>query len=102
MPLRRVAEPKTALLDSQKYREAKFRYDAKHIFDEKPSPEGADIRASEPIEALLETAAPGESHSTEAIAQGGVAPSTVAPPVSAANHLHPRPRPPNPYHTLHP
>src|SRR5713101_575636 len=89
MRLGRVEEAKRALLDSQKYREAKFRYDAKHIFDEKPSPEGADSRASEPIEALLETAAPGESDSTEAIAQGGVEPSAVAAPVSAANQLEP-------------
>ncbi len=97
MRLGRVEEAKRALLDSQKYREAKFRYDAKHIFDEKPSPEGADSRASEPIEALLETAAPGESHNTEAIAQGGVEPSAVAAPVSAANQLEPESGPAKQY-----
>ena len=72
MRLGRVEEARKALLNSQKYREAKFRYDTKHIFDEKPSPEAADSRASERIEGLLETAAPGEDQTTEAIAQGGV------------------------------
>jgi tetratricopeptide (TPR) repeat protein len=72
MRLDRVEEAKKALLNSQKYREAKFRYDAKHIFDEKPGTDGADSRASERIEGLLATSAPGEDNTTEAIAQGGV------------------------------
>src|SRR5260370_14608583 len=97
MRLGRVEEAKRAILDSQKYREANCRYDANHIFDQKPSPEGADSRASEPIEALLETAAPGESDSTEAIAQGGVEPSAVAAPVSAANQLEPESGPAKQY-----
>jgi tetratricopeptide (TPR) repeat protein len=75
MRLGRVEEARKALANSQKYREAKFRYDTKHIFDEKPSPEAADSRASERIQGLLETAAPGEDQTTEAIAQGGVQPS---------------------------
>jgi tetratricopeptide (TPR) repeat protein len=77
MRLGRVEEARKALLNSQKYREAKFRYDTKHIFDEKPSPEAADSRASERIEGLLEAAAPGEDQTTEAIAQGGVQRSDV-------------------------
>jgi tetratricopeptide (TPR) repeat protein len=77
MHMGRVEEAKKALLNSQKYREAKFRYDAKHIFDEKPSTQGADSRASERIEGLLEASAPGESNTTESIAQGGVQGSAV-------------------------
>jgi tetratricopeptide (TPR) repeat protein len=85
MRLGRVGEAKKALLNSQKYREAKFRYDTKHIFDEKPNPEAADSRASERIEGLLETTAPGEKESTEAIAQGGVEQPARAAPISAAD-----------------
>jgi len=39
--LGRVQEAKRALASSQRYREAKFRYDAKHTFDEQPSADGA-------------------------------------------------------------
>ena len=70
--LGRVDEGKKALANSQRYREAKFRYDEKHIFDEDPGAEGADSRPSERIEALLETSAPDEEKSTKAIAQGGI------------------------------
>jgi tetratricopeptide (TPR) repeat protein len=97
MRLGRVEEAKKALLNSQKYREAKFRYDAKHIFDEKPSLEDADSRASDRIEGLLETTAPGENESTEAIAQGGVEQPAVAPPGSAPSQPAPESGPAKQY-----
>lgn len=77
--LGRTEEANKALLNSQKYREAKFRYDEKHIFDEQPDSKGADSRASDSIQALLDTSAPGESSSTESIAQGGVQHAPGAP-----------------------
>jgi tetratricopeptide (TPR) repeat protein len=70
--LGRVDEGKKALANSQRYREAQFRYDEKHIFDENPVAQGADSRPSERIEGLLETSAPDEEKSTKAIAQGGI------------------------------
>jgi tetratricopeptide (TPR) repeat protein len=68
----RVDEAKKALANSQRFREAKFRYDAKHIFDEKPSTDGADSRPSEGIASLLENGAPDESKSTGTMVQGGM------------------------------
>src|SRR6266481_995096 len=85
--LGRVDEGKKALANSQHYREAKFRYDEKHIFDEDPGAEGADSRPSERIEGLLETSAPDEEKSTKAIAQGGI-------PGGAAQLLSAVPQPP--------
>ena len=85
--LGRVDEGKKALANSQRYREAKFRYDEKHIFDEDPGAEGADSRPSERIEGLLETSAPDEEKSTKAIAQGGI-------PGGAAQLLSAVPQPP--------
>jgi tetratricopeptide (TPR) repeat protein len=70
--LGRLEEAKKALANSQRYREAKFRYDAKHIFDEKPSADGADSRPSERIAGLLETSAPDENKTTESMVQGGM------------------------------
>jgi tetratricopeptide (TPR) repeat protein len=70
--LGRVQEAKKALASSQRYREAKFRYDEKHIFDEKPNADGADSRPSERIAGLLETGAPDENKTTETMMQGGM------------------------------
>jgi len=70
--LGRLEEAQKALANSQRYREAKFRYDAKHIFDEKPSTEGGDSRPSERIAGLLETGAPDENKTTESMVQGGL------------------------------
>ena len=81
--LGRVEEAKKALASSQRYREAKFRYDEQHIFDEKPSTSGADSRPSERIAGLLETGAPDENKSTESMVQGGMpaaAPAAGQPP----------------------
>lgn len=76
--LGRLEEAKKALANSQRYREAKFRYDAKHIFDEKPSTDGADSRPSERIAGLLETGANDENETTESMVQGGMPADTPA------------------------
>ena len=76
--LGRVEEAKKALASSQRYREAKFRYDAQHIFDEKPSTDGADSRPTERIAGLLETGAPDENKATESMVQGGMPADTRA------------------------
>jgi tetratricopeptide (TPR) repeat protein len=70
--LGRLEEAQKALANSQRYREAKFRYDAKHIFEEKPSTDGADSRPSERIAGLLETGSPEENKTTESMVQGGM------------------------------
>jgi len=76
--LGRLEEAQKALANSQRYREAKFRYDAKHIFDEKPTTGGADSRPSERIAGLLETGAPDENKTTESMVQGGMPGDTPA------------------------
>jgi tetratricopeptide (TPR) repeat protein len=76
--LGRVEEAKKALASSQRYREAKFRYDAKHIFDEKPAADGADSRPSERVAGLLETGAPDENKTAESMVQGGMPANTLA------------------------
>ena len=73
----RSDDAKKALANSQRYREAKFRYDAKHIFDEKPN-SGADSRPSEGLAGLLESGAPDESKTTESLVQGGLPSNTPA------------------------
>jgi tetratricopeptide (TPR) repeat protein len=83
--LGRLEEAKKALASSQRYREAKFRYDAKHIFDEKPGSDGADSRPSERVAGILETGAPDENKSAESMVQGGMPANTVdvqQPPVA--------------------
>ena len=75
--LGRVDEAKKALANSQRYREAKFRYDALHTFDEKPSTDGADSRPSERIAGLLETGSPDEHKTTEALVQGGIPANSI-------------------------
>jgi tetratricopeptide (TPR) repeat protein len=74
----RVEDAKKALASSQRFREAKFRYDAKHIFDEKPSTDGADSRPSGGIAGLLEAGAPDENKTTESMVQGGIPANTPA------------------------
>jgi tetratricopeptide (TPR) repeat protein len=85
--LGRIEEAKKALASSQRYREAKFRYDAQHIFDEKPSTTGADSRPSERIAGLLDAAAPGEDKTAESLAQGGMPANPI--PASPPSGLQP-------------
>jgi tetratricopeptide (TPR) repeat protein len=75
--LGRIDEAKKALANSQRYREAKFRYDALHTFDEKPSTDGADSRPTERIAGLLETGSPDEHKTTEALVQGGIPDNSI-------------------------
>jgi len=70
--LGRVEEAQKALANSQRYREAKFRYDAKHIFDEPKGPADGDSRTSDRIASLLESGADDQNKSAEAVAQGGL------------------------------
>ena len=70
--LGRVEEAQIALENSQRYREAKFRYDAKHIFDEPKGPSDGDSRTSDRIASLLESGGDNQDKSAEAVAQGGV------------------------------
>jgi tetratricopeptide (TPR) repeat protein len=69
--LGRLEEAQKALANSQRYREAKFRYDAQHIFDE-PVPSDGDSHTSDRIAGLLESGAHDQQKSTEAMVQGGV------------------------------
>ncbi len=75
-------EAQKALANSQRYREAKFRYDAQHIFDEPAAPSDGDSHTSDRIAGLLESGASDQQKSTEAMVQGGVQenPSTQRPP----------------------
>lgn len=75
--LGRIEEAKKALASSQRYREAKFRYDEQHIFDEKPAADGADSRPTERIAGILDTGAPDENKTTEAMVQGGMPANTL-------------------------
>ena len=81
--LGRVEEAQKALANSQRYREAKFRYDAQHIFDEPKVPADGDSRTSDRIASLLESGAEDPKKSTEAMAQGGVRGYPAAQPESA-------------------
>jgi tetratricopeptide (TPR) repeat protein len=90
--LGRIEEAKKALASSQRYREAKFRYDAKHIFDEKPAADGADSRPSERVAGLLETGAPDENKTAESMVQGGMPANTLAAaqPLTAEQSVEPK------------
>ena len=70
--LGRLEEAQKALVNSQRYREAKFRYDARHIFDEPAVPDDGDSHTSGRIAGLLESGAEEQKKSAEAMAQGGV------------------------------
>jgi tetratricopeptide (TPR) repeat protein len=80
--LGRLEEAQKALTNSQRYREAKFRYDAQHIFDEPAVPADGDSHTSDRIAGLLESGAEEQKKSTEAMAQGGVRenPTSQRPP----------------------
>lgn len=75
-------EAQKALANSQRYREAKFRYDAQHIFDEPAAPSDGDSHTSDRIAGLLESGASDQQKSTEAMVQGGVQenPAALRPP----------------------
>ncbi|HET6930718.1 MAG TPA: tetratricopeptide repeat protein, partial [Candidatus Acidoferrum sp.] len=70
--LGRLDEAQKALANSQRYREAKFRYDAQHIFDEPAAPSDGDSHTSDRIAGLLESGAGDQQKSAEAMVRGGV------------------------------
>lgn len=78
--LGRMEEAQKALANSQRYREAKFRYDAKHIFDEPGKPSDGDSHTSDRVEGILESGAPEEQKTAQAMVQEGIA---EAPPSAA-------------------
>ena len=85
--LRRLGRPEEAqkaLANSQHYREAKFRYDARHIFDEPAAPSDGDSHTSDRIAGLLESGDHDQQKSTEVMVQGGVQdnPAVPRPPAS--------------------
>src|SRR5260370_37224654 len=58
--LGRVEEANNALARSQQIRESKFKYDVKHIFDEKKSPaDDRESRVSDRVSDLLAAGLPG-------------------------------------------
>jgi tetratricopeptide (TPR) repeat protein len=77
--LGRMEEAQKALANSQRYREAKFRYDAQHIFDQPTVPADGDSHTSDRIAGLLESGAEDQKKSTEAMAQGGVRENPAVP-----------------------
>ena len=70
--LGRLEEAQKALSNSQRFREAKFRYDTQHIFDEPAAPSNGDSRSSDRIASLLESGATENNKATEEMAQGGI------------------------------
>ena len=81
--LGRLEEAQKALANSQRYREAKFRYDAQHIFDEPAAPADGDSHTSDRIAGLLESGSHDQQKSAEAMVQGGVQENPAAQPPSA-------------------
>jgi tetratricopeptide (TPR) repeat protein len=81
--LGRLDEAQKALASSQRYREAKFRYDAQHIFDEPAAPSDGDSHTSDRLAGFLESGANDQQKSTEAMVQNGVQGNPAAQPPRA-------------------
>src|SRR4029077_19711051 len=81
--LGRMEEAQKALANSQRYREAKFRYDAQHLFNEPKGPADGDSRTSDRIASLLESGADEQNKAAEAMAQGGAPESAAVRPRTA-------------------
>ena len=83
--LRRLGRPEEAqkaLANSQRYREAKFRYDVQHIFDEPGKPSDGDSHTSDRVEGILESGAPEDRKGPQAMVQEGVEnPGSRQPPL---------------------
>jgi tetratricopeptide (TPR) repeat protein len=80
--LGREEDARKALARSQQIREAKFKYDVKHIFDEKKVPEDdSESRISDRVADLLEAASPEETkHGTQGMVQQGLSAGPAAKP----------------------
>jgi tetratricopeptide (TPR) repeat protein len=71
--LGREEEARKALARSQQIREAKFKYDVKHIFDEKRSPEDdGESRVSDRVADLLEAGSAEEKQGAQTMVQQGL------------------------------
>jgi tetratricopeptide (TPR) repeat protein len=81
--LGRLEEAQKALANSQRYREAKFRHDVQHIFDEPAAAADGDSHTSDRIAGLLESGSHDQQKSAEAMVQGGVQENPAAQPPSA-------------------
>jgi tetratricopeptide (TPR) repeat protein len=77
--LGREEEARKALARSHQIREAKFKYDVKHIFDEKKSAEeDRGSRVSDRVADLLQAGSPEQKQGAQAIIQEGIPASPVA------------------------
>lgn len=83
--LGREEEARAALVRSQEIREAKFKYDVKHIFDEKkiPKDEG-ESRVSDRVADLLGAGSPDETQGTQNMIQQGLPTGSIAKRPAAA------------------
>lgn len=83
--LGREEEARKALARSQQIREAKFKYDVKHIFDERKTPEDdGESRVSDRVADILEVGSPDEKQGAQSMIQQGLPASTVAKEPAAA------------------
>jgi tetratricopeptide (TPR) repeat protein len=83
--LGREEEARKALARSQQIREAKFKHDVKHIFDEKKSPEDdGESRVSDRVADLLEAGSAEEKQGAQTMIQQGLPAGPVAKQPAAA------------------
>jgi tetratricopeptide (TPR) repeat protein len=81
--LGREEEARKALARSQQLREAKFKYDVKHIYDERKAPEGdRESRVSDPVSDLLGAGSLEEKQGTQNMIQQGLPASALPKPAS--------------------
>jgi tetratricopeptide (TPR) repeat protein len=81
--LGREEEARKALLRSQQIREAKFKYDVKHIFEEKKTPEDeGEGRVSDPVAELLDASSLEGKQGAQTIIQQGLPASSGGQPAS--------------------
>src|SRR5204862_5071322 len=76
-------DARKALARSQQIREAKFKYDVKHIFDEKKGAEEGESRVSDRVADLLETGSPEGKQGAQTMIQQGLPAGPVAKQASA-------------------
>ena len=76
--LDREEDARKALARSQQIREAKFKYDVKHIFDEKKGPEEGESRISDRVTDMLEASSLEDKQGAQAMIQQGLPAGPVA------------------------
>ena len=81
--LGREEDARKALVRSQQIREAKFRYDVKHIFDEKKGAEEGESRVSDRVADLLDAGSPEGKQGAQTMIQQGLPAGPVARQASA-------------------